>query len=223
MADYTDLPDTAVGVGGIPSGTTVTALRDNPIAIAERAVGAPKVLGANYDILDRVVISGTPTAVDLTFDGTNYDEIIINLISLVPATDGSALWLRTSTDGGSTFSAGGSDYDWVKEELTAQTSPSASDTGDNTDAQIVLTQNVGSSSNESVSGKISVLGTSNALYYKPFFSELFYRTTTGVGTRTRGVGNRLSSADIDAVRLLWDNGSAFEDGGIITMYGVRNS
>lgn len=46
MADYTDLPDTAVGVGGTPSGTTVTALRDNPIAIAEGAVGAPRIADA---------------------------------------------------------------------------------------------------------------------------------------------------------------------------------
>ena len=50
MADYTDLPDTAVGIGGIPSGTTVTALRDNPIAIAEGAVGAPRIVDAALDV-----------------------------------------------------------------------------------------------------------------------------------------------------------------------------
>ena len=43
MADYTDLPNSAVTVGGIPSGTTVTALRDNPIAITEGAAGAPRI------------------------------------------------------------------------------------------------------------------------------------------------------------------------------------
>lgn len=43
MPDYTDLPDTAVGIGGVPSGTTVTALRDNPLAIAEGAAGAPRI------------------------------------------------------------------------------------------------------------------------------------------------------------------------------------
>ena len=43
MADWTPLPNTSVGVGGLPSGTTVTALRDNPVAIAEGAPGAPRV------------------------------------------------------------------------------------------------------------------------------------------------------------------------------------
>ena len=49
MTDYTTLSNTAVGVGGLPSGATVTALRDNPIAIAEGAVGAPRVLDAALD------------------------------------------------------------------------------------------------------------------------------------------------------------------------------
>ena len=45
MADWTNLPNTAVGVGGLPSGTTVTALRDNPVAIAQGAAGAPRLYG----------------------------------------------------------------------------------------------------------------------------------------------------------------------------------
>jgi len=44
MADWTNLPNTAVGVGGLPSGTTVTALRDNPVAIVHGAPGAPRPL-----------------------------------------------------------------------------------------------------------------------------------------------------------------------------------
>lgn len=41
MADWTDLSDAAVGIGGIPSGTTVTALRDNVVAFAEQSTSAP--------------------------------------------------------------------------------------------------------------------------------------------------------------------------------------
>jgi hypothetical protein len=44
MADWTTLPNTAVGVGGLPSGTTVTALRDNPVAIVHGAPNAPRPL-----------------------------------------------------------------------------------------------------------------------------------------------------------------------------------
>ena len=45
MTTWTDLSAGAVGVGGIPSGSTVTALRDNPVAIAEGATGAPRIYG----------------------------------------------------------------------------------------------------------------------------------------------------------------------------------
>ena len=44
MTDYTALPNSAVNVGGLPSGTTITALRDNPLAMFEGAVGAPRLL-----------------------------------------------------------------------------------------------------------------------------------------------------------------------------------
>ena len=50
MADWTELSDAAVGIGGIPSGTTVTALRDNVVAFAEQAVGSPAYKYGTYDV-----------------------------------------------------------------------------------------------------------------------------------------------------------------------------
>jgi len=50
VTDFTILSNTAVGVGGLPSGATTTALRDNPIAIAEGAPGAPKIQAAALDV-----------------------------------------------------------------------------------------------------------------------------------------------------------------------------
>ena len=47
MTTWTTLSAGAVGVGGIPSGSTVTALRDNPVAIAEGSSGAPRIVGAS--------------------------------------------------------------------------------------------------------------------------------------------------------------------------------
>jgi hypothetical protein len=43
MSTWSNIPNAAVGVGGLPSATTVTALRDNPIAIANGASGAPRI------------------------------------------------------------------------------------------------------------------------------------------------------------------------------------
>jgi hypothetical protein len=77
MADWTTLPNTAVGVGGLPSGATVTALRDNPVAISEGAPGAPRLRGfaamtfAEYlDIFPFSVGPGTNTLTSGAYDGS---------------------------------------------------------------------------------------------------------------------------------------------------------
>ena len=43
MTAWTTISNAAVAVGGIPSSTTVTALRDNPAAMAEQVAGAPVI------------------------------------------------------------------------------------------------------------------------------------------------------------------------------------
>lgn len=67
MTDYTLLSNTAVGVGGLPSGATVTALRDNPIAIAEGAPGAPRVLDGALDTT--VAAAGTSWVLNRNANG----------------------------------------------------------------------------------------------------------------------------------------------------------
>jgi hypothetical protein len=92
MADWTNLPNTAVGVGGLPSGTTVTALRDNPVAIAEGAAGAPRLRGIGLDLF----VGSNPTG-STTF--TNLDTNAWVLIGSQGGTDRRAV----SNDNGSTF------------------------------------------------------------------------------------------------------------------------
>ena len=68
MADWTTLPNAAVGVGGLPSGTTVTALRDNPVAIAEGAPGAPRIYGDAAATFDEYAADNPLAAVGVTGD-----------------------------------------------------------------------------------------------------------------------------------------------------------
>ena len=94
MADWTTLPNTAVGVGGLPSGTTVTALRDNPVAIAEGAPGAPRIAINVFS-----TSSGSPTFTDL--------DQYLGFFSFHRNTgfSSSNLFLQYSTDNGSTFAS----------------------------------------------------------------------------------------------------------------------
>jgi len=70
MATWTNISNAAVAVGGIPSSTTVTALRDNPSALAESASGAPVVF-AGWHPYDKVSVGDGKTGViyDFTVNG----------------------------------------------------------------------------------------------------------------------------------------------------------
>ncbi len=93
MTTWTTIVNAAVAVGGIPASTTVTAFRDNPIAIAEQSSGSP-VLFAGWQAYDKVAngdaargllwdfaVSGTRTSVETPNfeDGWEYRIIAIGL------------------------------------------------------------------------------------------------------------------------------------------------
>lgn len=225
MADWTELPNTAVGVGGIPSGTTVTALRDNPIAIAERAAGAPKVR-TDYEIITRTVISGTPAVIDFTaFDSAIYDHYVFKVANVVPQTDGDSLALQTSTDGGATFDSGASAYTSGFTVVDFGTGSSNVTTNDGT-SSIIFTSSIGSAGGEDgVSGDVFCNGPHLAKKTQFIFS-LIGRVSAARINQFSGGGVRTSSAEVNAVRFFWaagiSTGGNFESG-IISMYGVRNS
>lgn len=84
MTTYTTISNAAVAVGGIPSSSTVQALRDNPIAIAEQASGAP-VLTSAWHPYDKVTIGDGKT-------GLIYDFAVNGLASEVVTPDFADGW-----------------------------------------------------------------------------------------------------------------------------------
>jgi hypothetical protein len=93
MTTWTTIVNAAVNVGGIPASSTVTAFRDNPIAIAEQSSGSP-VLFAGWQAYDKVsngdaargllwdfAVSGTRTSVETPNfeDGWEYRIVAIGI------------------------------------------------------------------------------------------------------------------------------------------------
>jgi hypothetical protein len=79
MATWTSISNAAVAVGGIPSSSTVTALRDNPTALAETASGAPVVF-AGWHPVDKVTIGDGK-------DGLIYDHAVTGTVSEIDTPD----------------------------------------------------------------------------------------------------------------------------------------
>jgi hypothetical protein len=79
MTTWTSISNAAVAVGGIPSSTTVTALRDNASAIAEASSGAP-VMVSGWHPYDKLTIGDGKT-------GLIYDHAVTGTVSSVVTPD----------------------------------------------------------------------------------------------------------------------------------------
>jgi hypothetical protein len=213
--------DAAGDPATVPVGTSGHVLTSNGVGAAP-TFQAPSVAG--MVLISTTDVSGSPSTVDLTgFDATKYDDYCIVLGNIRSSSD-AKLHLRTSTDGGSTFSSqnvyryAGSGVDNSNGASTVYGYGS----GSSSDAQIQLTKSdVGNAGNEGVSGHIFI--------YKPHLAmncrvHGSFSGADGLGHpfSCNVAGHNTAAADVDAVRLLWSTGN-FADRGTINFYGIKNA
>ena len=221
---WTNITNAAVAAGAAVSTALMTALRDNVTAVANRDAGAPKVLGANLDLIERVAISGSPSVIDFTFTPTDYDEIVFKFARIKPSANDGGLNLRTSTDGGSTFDDAGTAYRYVTQSVSAEATPTESLLGASVAAFIRIATDCGAAADEILSGSVSLFGPALTTDgYASLTWQTIHENSSGVAIMTNGSGQRGASADVDAVRFYWSGGANFQNLGTITAYGIRNN
>lgn len=164
-------------------------------------------------------VSGTPVAVDIALPG-GYEEYVIKIWGLIPASDGASIWLRTSTDGGSNFDSAASNYMWVYEYRDGYGTAAPQNLSD---TKIIMVESVGSNSNEyGIFGEIRIFRPSNAEYIMLDWRFVYNDSTNNAVRMIRGAGRRLAASDVDAIRLL-PSATTFENGGEYQLYGVVTS
>jgi hypothetical protein len=149
--------------------------------------------------------------VDFTGINSTYKQYVIQIMSAVPVTDGATFHMRTSADGGSTFDSGGTDYFYyINTKVNA--------------AQINLTINgVGSDTpgETGYNGSFNIIDPSNTTNRKEILFDYSMLNDSNAYERSLGVGQRASTAIINAVRLYFSSGNI--ESGTFTLYGVRTS
>lgn len=185
----------------------------NKLMTPERTAQAIAALGPALAPLASGTVASAAT-LDISLSGLSaYKKLQFILTDFVPASDNQPLCMRTSTDGGATFAAGASDYGWTAHELDTADTASA----DSADTRILVSVTGGNQASEGVSLTVDIYGHSGTTSYKKIRSE-----GTGLsGTPTlRGfyvAGVRWSTADIDAVRFLFNSGNIAS--GTWSLYG----
>lgn len=162
--------------------------------------------------------SGTvSSAATLDIVMTSYTGFVNKLLvfNLLPVTDGVALILRTSTDGGSTFPSGATDYQW--EGTVGGVTTTSNDSG----IQISAGVSVGNASTEGISANLFMYYTTSTARWPLFKWEGAFVDNAGspVIRAPSGAGGRKTAEDTDAIRLLFSSGNI--SSGTWTLYGYN--
>ena len=166
-----------------------------------------------------------------SFDSSSFDAYLFVLINVTPASDAVNLDMFTSTDGGSSYDSGASDYNWTFNRGTVYNSDSGDDgDSDADDDSISLTGNnsgganvIGSDANEhGVSGQIWMYNPASTKITHGTY-DLMYQANTpeNLVNIAKGGYARMSAADVDAIRLAFSSGNI--ESGTINAYGVVNA
>jgi len=229
------LPDSSVGIAQIAAAAksgadatliTGTAGSDGDVATFN---GDGDIVGSvrlGMEFIESQDASTSATLDFTGFDATKYDSYLFVLQNIIPSADNTVLWVRTSTDGGSTYDAGASDYAYAGAEFGVS---AAANSGEQATSQIQLAafggEGVGSDTGEDgISGEVKVFGPH--LTKKTIVNyEVGYFTGVGSGrmVKVSGTGARLAQADVDAIRFAFLAGGSTIESGTITMYGLRNA
>lgn len=175
----------------------------------------------NYEpvrVAGMVLLSSQSASASAQIDFTScmsseFFSYLFDLTDIVPATDGTDLWMRVSTDNGSTFIATG--YDW----LVAQNSSSALTPAGTTglaDTKFRIANSI-DNTDGGWSGQIRV-PTGGANNPGPFWSGT-WRSGASIITHGTGGGKSTGATSTNAIRFLMASGNITS--GTFRMYGLR--
>ena len=177
------------------------------------AAGGGTEFIASVDASDDATISFTG------FDSSKYDSYLFTFLNVVSAADAKSLLLLTSTDGGSNYDTGSSDY---SVQFFGYNEGSAFQGYDATSANINVSSEQGTASGEEggCSGHMFIYGPHLTQPTRILGQTTFYSSYGALRNMTIG-GQRTSSADVDAVQFKYNSGNI--SSGTITMYGLKNA
>jgi len=187
---------------------------------------APGAGGGGWAFLTSTDISNDATANFTAFDASEYDAYLFELMNVVPATDKAFLDLTTSTDGGSSYDTGASDYAWnawLLYETVDRQDYDAADAHIGLTGNTTASQGVGSAAGEhGVSGQVWVHGPHLAENTSITWQLMWPGGAAAAQPNIIfGGGYRISAADVDALQFLFSSGNL--ETGTINMYGLKNA
>lgn len=207
-----------IGSGsGRPIGATLTAGSAN-LTVTN---GAGSITVATVDSSCqwvKITSSEASSSASIDFTGLSGTYLAYRVIinGLKAASNQTTLYFRTSTDNGSNFDEGASDYQWGFLETDTSSNSASVDTAD---SEIQMTSNEnGDQSNETADLEVYVYDPSAATFTKVIWSCIMSDDST---TRRayNGGGYRQDTTAVNAIQFLMDSGNIAS--GTFVLYGLE--
>lgn len=187
-------------------------------------MGEPLSAHAGRYLLETIVASNDATVEFTTGIDDTYDRYEIEMISVIPATDSVNLHLKTSSDGGSTFDSGASDYAYVV-RYTYEFSGGDVNTATSSSSSLINylsgNANVGNASGESLHVRLNINDPSNSS--TKTIMEYVATKVGAAGTHLydHNVGTivRKEDAIVDAIQFYFSSGNI--SSGTFKLYGIK--
>jgi hypothetical protein len=156
--------------------------------------------------------------IEFTLTNTDYTSYQVVLDSLLPATDGAELFMRFSSDGGSTFDSGTGNYRYASRWI-ASNGAIGSTSGESATA-INLTNTVGTSAGETgANGKLDLISSGEG---RPSVRWQLSRTSSSnLLVYQNGGAERTATVEVDAIQFTMSTGNIAS--GKVYLYGLEKA
>ena len=193
-------------------GTSGNVLTSNGAAALPTYQPSPSAPGTDF-----VFISTDTAATSATIEIalTGYSFYIIYISGLLPDTDAVALEADLSTDGGSTWETGASDYKYQHLYLTNTTAGAAFSSAS---ANVVLSNtNMSNTTNEAAAGTLDIIGAAATAHTHLHYTH-GYINSAGTAELMNSFGDYQANTTVDAIRFQMSSGNI--ETGVFKLYGI---
>jgi hypothetical protein len=176
--------------------------------------------GGVWSVLQTTIVSDDAT-VDFNLTGS-YKTYAVHIDNLIPAVDETQLQMRLSTNGGSSFLSGASDYAWSVKSVA----PTVVISVDGADTKINLTRDsaqfMGNASEESLNGFVYIHNPHQATNACCITANLAQLDSEGQLFTPQCRGGLISNIGaVDAIQFFSSDGNLTS--GRISLYGIDDS
>jgi hypothetical protein len=188
------------------------------LSLTDTTLTATGGSGGAITLLEQHTASASATLDFTSWYSSTYDEYIIRIIDVIPATDNTDLQVLASTNGGSSYDTSAI-YDF---QVQLAWSNTTSEGGSLNNTVGPVAGNIGNDSTGGVAGSLTLSNPGSTTTYKKFYGvmEFFHATLNQFLNGPRGFVYKNTSA-VNALRFKFSSGNIAS--GTIRIYGVAKS